>query len=58
MIATGTEQQNIVSRHRIINTSEFTYVQMGGTSDLLGSIEMYLATTMTVVESTDGPVIL
>ena len=30
----------------------------GGTSDLLGSIGMYLATTITVVESTDGPVIL
>ena len=42
----------------IINTTEFLNVKMGGTSNLSGSIGMYLTTTMTVVDSTDGPVIL
>ena len=58
MINPGTEQHTIGAGHRIINTSEFPNVRKGGTSNLLGSIGMYLATTMTVVESTDGPVIL
>ena len=38
--------------------AEFPNVSMGGTSDQLGSIQIYLATVITVVESTDGPVIL
>ena len=42
----------------IIRTPVFPNVEIGETSDLLGNIGIYLATTMIVVESTDGPVIL
>ena len=45
VIDPGTEQHMIGARRRIISKSEFSSINMGGTSNQMGSIDMYFATT-------------
>ena len=58
VIDPGTKQHTLGAGHRIISLSEFTCIEMGCTSNQLGSIGMYPAICLTVVKSTEGPVIL